>query len=137
MALIDEWQHIVYENSILDAGERNSIWAKLSAKYRPHLDWSGLEDLEELGWLSRPHPMTAPFYYIDYGIAQTGALQLWAASKSDYRKAVESYIRGLSLGAQRTLPELFAATELRFDFSPEWIGSLGELLYSEILQPEK
>jgi oligoendopeptidase F len=137
MALIDEWQHTIYENAILDAGERNAIWAKLSAKYRPHLDWSGLEEVEELGWLSRPHPMTSPFYYIDYGIAQMGALQLWASSKIDYRKAVEGYVRGLSLGAQRSLPELFAAAELKFDFSSEWVGALGQMLYSEILQPEK
>lgn len=132
MALIDEWQHIVYDEMLLDPHERRTLWKQLSNKYRPHLDWSGIEEFEELGWLSRPHPMTSPFYYIDYGIAQLGAVELWLESKKENSEAVENYIRGLSLGAQRSLPQLFSATGLKFDFSREWVETLGRVLFEEI-----
>ena len=76
--------------------------------------------------------MTSPFYYIDYGIAQLGAVQLWLESKKENSEAVENYIRGLSLGAQRSLPQLFSATGLKFDFSREWVETLGRVLFDEI-----
>lgn len=132
MAMIDEWQHRVYNEKIFDAAERSQLWKEISRVYRPDVDWSGCEEYEDLGWLSRPHPITSPFYYIDYGIAQMGAVQLWQLSKENYSDAVNLYIGGLSLGAQRTLPELFSATGLRFDFSKEWIARLGRVLFEEI-----
>jgi oligoendopeptidase F len=132
MALLDEWQHTVYDEKLLDAADRSALWRQLSRKYRPNIDWSEMEDFEELGWLSRPHPVTSPFYYIDYGIAQMGGVQLWLNSRKNYPHAVESYIRGLSLGSQRTLPELFSATSLNFDFSKSWVEQLGRVLFEEI-----
>ncbi|NBO37101.1 hypothetical protein EBU99_00795 [bacterium] len=132
MAMLDEWQHVVYSEELVEASDRSVLWKELSNKYRPNIDWSGVEDFEELGWLSRPHPMTSPFYYIDYGIAQLGAVQLWAASRENYPRAVEDYIRGLSLGAQRNLPQLFEASGLRFDFSSAWVEKMGRVLSAEI-----
>ncbi|MEY2988170.1 MAG: hypothetical protein RJB13_1691 [Pseudomonadota bacterium] len=132
MALIDEWQHDVYENKLLDPNDRSRLWKSLSQKYRPNIDWSEHEAYEELGWLSRPHPMTSPFYYIDYGIAQLGAVQLWKTSKQNYQKAVEDYIFSLTLGAQRNLPELFKAAGLKFDFSAQFVESLGEILAEQV-----
>lgn len=132
MALIDEWQHIVYENKLLDPNDRSQLWKSLSRKYRPNIDWSEHESYEELGWLSRPHPMTSPFYYIDYGIAQLGAVQLWQNSRDNYQRTVESYIYSLSLGAQRSLPELFNAAGLKFDFSPQHVGALGRILSEQV-----
>jgi oligoendopeptidase F len=132
MAMLDEWQHRVYDEEMLNPDDRAALWKELSARYRPNTDWNGIEEFEELGWLSRPHPMTSPFYYIDYGIAQLGAVQLWLAGKRNHKVAVENYIRGLSLGAQRSLPQLFEATGLRFDFSPQWVGHLGKVLADEI-----
>lgn len=132
MAMLDEWQHVVYGEELLDPKDRGALWKELSARYRPDVDWSGIEEFEELGWLSRPHPMTSPFYYIDYGIAQLGAVELWKTSKTNPSKAVTDYIQGLSLGAQRNLPELFKATGLRFDFSEQWVGPIGKILADEI-----
>ncbi|MFZ9520629.1 MAG: M3 family metallopeptidase [Silvanigrellaceae bacterium] len=132
MAMLDEWQHTVYAQELLDPDDRNALWKELNSRYRPGVDWTDAEEFEELGWISRPHPMTSPFYYIDYGIAQLGAVELWMKSGSSYPKAVQNYIDGLSLGAQRTLPQLFEATELKFDFSQKWVGTLGRVLFDEI-----
>lgn len=125
MAMMDEWQHEVYSSpDDFNAKERNQLWKKLSRKYKPHLDWSPCPAWEELGWLSRPHIFTSPFYYVDYGIAQIGALQLWIASKQNYEDTIEKYIHGLSLGGQKSLPELFAACGLIFDFGEELLGNI-------------
>jgi oligoendopeptidase F len=132
MAMLDEWQHVVYQQELVNPADRSELWRELSARYRPGLDWSGVEDFEELGWISRPHPITSPFYYIDYGIAQLGAVELWAESRRDYKQAVENYINGLSLGAQRSLPQLFQASGLHFNFSQAWVAQLGEILSNEI-----
>lgn len=132
MALIDEWQHVVYEHKLLDPNDRAQLWKTLSQKYRPNIDWSEHESYEELGWLSRPHPMTSPFYYIDYGIAQLGAVQLWKNSQTNYRQTVEEYMYSLTLGAQRSLPDLFSAAGLKFDFSAQHIESLGRTLADQI-----
>lgn len=137
MAMIDEWQHAVYSSAETPTTkERNTLWKDLSRKYRPHWDWSGCGKWEELGWLSRPHIFTSPFYYIEYGMAQMGALQLWLASKKNYSAVVEKYMRGLSLGGQRSLPELFSACGLQFDFGEELLGKLcDEILKSMSLDP--
>ncbi len=125
MAIVDEWQHVVYTNKdAQNPAFRNELWRSLSRRFRPHLNWEGLEDFECLGWFARPHIFTSPFYYIDYGIAQMGALQLWQMQKNDPSRAVQSYINGLSLGSQRPLPELFRACNIQFDFSPELLSEL-------------
>lgn len=135
MAMIDEWQHVIYTHPNATSHKfRNSLWKSLSQKYRPHLDWSECEEFEELGWFARPHIFTSPFYYIDYGIAQLGALQLWKMQRDDPTKAVNCYLKGLSLGAQRSLPELFEATQLKFDFSEKLISSLAKEIIGFLLE---
>ncbi len=134
MAMIDEWQHSVYSaEKFLVSTERNELWQQLSKKYKPHLNWDGCKEFEELGWLSRPHVFTSPFYFIDYGIAQIGALQLWQLSKENYGLAVEKYIKGLSLGSQVPLQELYQQMGLRFDFSEDIMSKLCELILNTIL----
>lgn len=127
MAMMDEWQHEVYSSpDDFNAKERNHLWKRLSRKYKPHLDWSSCPAWEELGWLSRPHIFTSPFYYVDYGIAQLGAFQLWLASKQNYENVVEKYIHGLSLGGQKSLSELFHACGLKFDVGEKLIENICE-----------
>jgi oligoendopeptidase F len=125
MAMVDEWQHAIYAHpDCLDPKVRNEIWKTLSARFRPHVDWSGAEEFECLGWFARPHVFTAPFYYVDYGIAQVGALQLWEQSRSRPKKAIEAYITGLALGGQRSLPELFESMGVEFDLTEKTIARL-------------
>ncbi|MBX9704345.1 MAG: hypothetical protein K2X39_09360, partial [Silvanigrellaceae bacterium] len=133
MAMVDEWQHRIYSaENFVEAQERNRIWKELSRKYKPWVNWGGMEELEELGWFSRPHLFTSPFYFIDYGIAQLGAIQIWLHSKEDYQSAVHNYIRAISLGAQRSLPELFAAAQLDFCFSDDLLNKLASKMVEEI-----
>lgn len=125
MAMIDEWQHLIYQqNRVTPRAERNRLWREISRKYRPHLDWRGAEAHEELGWLSRPHVFTAPFYFVDYGMAQVAALDLWQSSLSNAPKAAERYLEGLSLGAQSSLPELFQVVGSEFVFHTEKLDRL-------------
>ena len=135
MAMMDEWQHKIYSSKEIPTSEqRNKIWRDVSKKYRPQVNWDGYEDIEELGWLSRPHIFTSPFYYIDYGIAQSGALQLWKKSKSNYNQAVLNYISGLSLGSQKSLQGLFEATGLKFDFGRKSLKDLCHEIQTEIIK---
>jgi oligoendopeptidase F len=86
---------------------------RLEKKYRPYIDWSGLGPEEGMGWQYN-HVYTVPLYYIEYGIAQVGALQVFLRSKRDYKKAVNDYKNGLSLGCTVGLPELYKAAGIKF-----------------------
>lgn len=134
MAMIDEFQHSIYSQSQCDALARNRVWTSLSRRFRPHVDWSECENFEKLGWFSRQHIFTSPFYYIDYGIAQLGAVQLWQNAKKDPETAVQKYILALSLGAQRNLPELFQEAGLELDFEGHCLAGLVRDLKKEVMQ---
>lgn len=134
MAMIDEWQHIIYaQNKVVPRLERNRIWRDLSRKYRPQLNWLGAEPYEELGWLSRPHVFTAPFYFVDYGMAQVAALDLWQMSLLDPQKASEHYLKALSLGAQTSLPALFQTVGSEFAFHSKKLEPLANKIKAQIL----
>ena len=101
------------------------------------VDWAGYEETRANLWHRQLHIFTHPFYYVEYGIAQLGALQLWANSKRNPAKALTAYKRGLALGGSRPLPELFAAAECKFDFSRATIGPLAQLVKEELDQMEE
>jgi oligoendopeptidase F len=88
------------------------------------MDVSGLEEYRRFSWQRQLHLFEVPFYYIEYGIAQLGAIGLWKQYKEDKDKAVQNYMNALKLGGTRTLPELFEAAGLKFDFSPDYISEL-------------
>jgi oligoendopeptidase F len=128
IAQIDAFQQWIYAVPTHTPRERNAEWMNLTRRFGGIGDWSGYEHLQEVQWHRQPHLWGSPLYYIEYGIAQLGALQLWAASLKDPASALAAYKRGLSLGGSRPLPELFEATGLRFDFGAETVASLMELL---------
>src|SRR5258706_7841678 len=90
----------------------------------PVNDFSGLDEYRRYAWQRQLHLYEVPFYYIEYGIAQLGAIGLWKQYKEDPKTALNNYITALDLGATRTLPELFGAADLQFNFSPEYISIL-------------
>jgi oligoendopeptidase F len=96
------------------------------------VDWSGYESARGYLWHRQLHIFTHPLYYIEYGIAQLGALQVWANSKRNRREALAKYKQALALGGSRPLPELFGAAGCRFDFSRETMKPLAELVRSEL-----
>jgi len=107
MAMIDGFQHWLYTDpNGTDAKARAEKWIELNARFRPWLDYSGLEDYLQMGW-QYLHLFTYPFYYIEYGIAQLGAFQIFLRSQEDYGAAVADYIKSLSMGGTLELPELF------------------------------
>jgi oligoendopeptidase F len=98
------------------------------------VDWSGHEAARANLWHRQLHIFLHPFYYIEYGIAQLGALQVWVNSKRDKAGALAAYHRALALGGSRRLPELFAAADCRFDFSAQTVKPLAEMLRRELEQ---
>lgn len=125
IATIDKFQHWVYEHPNHSLEERAENWRSIMNEYTSiAIDVSGLEEYRRFAWQRQLHLFEVPFYYIEYGIAQLGAIGLWKQFKEDKDKAVKNYLNALKLGGTRTLPELFAAAGLRFDFSPDHISEL-------------
>jgi len=122
IALVDAFQHWVYTHPEHGRSDRARAWTDLFKRFSGLVDWSGYEEEEACLWHRQLHIFTHPFYYIEYGIAQLGALQVWANSREDKRRALEQYKAALSMGGSRPLPELFSAAGCRFDFSEQALG---------------
>jgi oligoendopeptidase F len=132
VAVVDSFQHWIYENPGHTRLERREAWLRFNAEFGTGVtDWSGLDEERAYVWHRQLHIFEVPFYYIEYGIAQLGALQLWQQFRRDPAKALANYKNGLSLGGSRPLPELFEASGIRFDFSKEIIGPLMDDVYRE------
>ena len=133
IATIDKFQHWVYENPTHTIEERTSKWMEILQEFSATtIDYSGLEKYRSIGWQRQLHLFEVPFYYIEYGIAQLGAIGLWMQYKKDSETAINNYINALSLGGTKTLPELYTAAGLSFDFSPAHIKTLMEFVSKEM-----
>ncbi|MBK5270840.1 MAG: M3 family oligoendopeptidase [Bacteroidia bacterium] len=125
IATIDKFQHWIYENPNHSDEERGNQWLSILEEFSsPVIDFSGLEEYRRFGWHRQLHLYEVPFYYIEYGIAQLGALGLWKQYKENPETAIDNYINALHLGGTQTLPELFNAAGLHFNFSPDYIKML-------------
>jgi oligoendopeptidase F len=118
IASIDAFQHWVYGNPGHTREQRQQAWLDIRARFEPDVDYTGIEDARAHQWTRQPHLFVHPFYYVEYGIAQLAALQVWANYRRDAKAAVAAYRRALALGGSRPLPELFAAANVTFDLSP-------------------
>jgi oligoendopeptidase F len=133
IATIDAFQHWLYTHPRHTREERTAYWLELDRRFGSSCSWAGLETYREFQWQRQGHLFNHPFYYIEYGIAQLGALQLWLMSLERGEKAaVEAYLRGLSLGGSRPLPELFASAGLEFDFGPGAVRRIVERVEREL-----
>ncbi|MBC7834451.1 MAG: M3 family oligoendopeptidase [Phycisphaerales bacterium] len=132
IATIDQFQHWMYTHPSHTREGRKAMWLELNDRFGPAVEWTGLEQYLEVSWQRQLHLFGAPFYYIEYGIAQLGALQLWLNFRKDRSRAIGAYKRALALGGSRPLPELFEAAELRFDMGPGMIKSLWAEVESEL-----
>ncbi|MCX8081501.1 MAG: M3 family oligoendopeptidase [Bacteroidia bacterium] len=132
IATIDAFQHFLYENPKHSREERYAFWASLFERFgNTHVNYSGLEHYFNIRWQSQLHIYEVPFYYIEYGIAQLGAIAIWKNHKENPKQALEKYKQALSLGYTRPLPELYKAAGIAFDFSASYIRDLSEFLYEE------
>jgi oligoendopeptidase F len=134
IATVDAFQHWVYAHPGQTRDDRRAAWNALLDRFGGAVDWSGFEDARSHGWHRQLHIFLYPFYYIEYGIAQLGALQIWMRSLVDRSGAVADYRRALALGGARPLPELFEAAGARFEFSEASLGPLMEAIGRELDQ---
>jgi len=133
IATIDKFQHWVYENPQHTVGERTTEWLKIFREFSSSVvDWSGLEEFQKNFWQKQLHLFEVPFYYIEYGIAQLGAIGLWMQFKKNKEKALDNYMNALRLGGTQTLPKLYEAAELEFKFSGDYIKNLMGFLETEM-----
>ncbi len=124
MATVDAFQHWIYTHPKHTHAERDAFWLSLMDRFGGIEDWTGYETSRASLWHRQLHIFEIPFYYVEYGIAQLGALQVWQASLKDFKGALDHYLAGLSLGGSRPLPELFRGAGIAFDFSDKTIGPL-------------
>jgi oligoendopeptidase F len=117
IATIDAFQHWIYTNPGHTRTQRTEAWRALMKRFGNAVAWDGCEDARDAQWQRQLHLFGMPFYYIEYGIAETGAIQMWLNSRRDQAKALADYRKGLALGGSRPLPELFHAAGLRFELS--------------------
>lgn len=133
IASVDALQQWMYTDPDgAEAEARDRKWLELRDRFQPGIDWTGLEDLRVARWLSQPHFFTHPFYYIEYGIAQMGALQVWRNALADQGGAVAAYLAALALGGTRPLPDLLAAAGARLVFDAEGMGELVGLVEDQL-----
>ncbi|SFQ54897.1 M3 family oligoendopeptidase [Parafilimonas terrae] len=133
IATIDKFQHWIYEHPQHTVEERTEAWMNILNEFSTNtVDFSGLEEYRKLSWQRQLHLFEVPFYYIEYGIAQLGAIGLWMQYKKNPEQALNNYIKALSLGGTKPLPELYEAAGLKFDLSPAHIKTLMEFVKEEM-----
>jgi oligoendopeptidase F len=139
MAVVDAFQHWVYNNHAAanNAANCDAKWAELWGRFMKGVDWSGLEDSMVTGWHRKLHIFEIPFYYVDYGLAQMGAAQVWRNSLHDLKGAVDQYRHMLSLGGTRPLPQLYEVAGAKLAFDAATLGELVTLIEGTIEELEQ
>ena len=138
MAVVDLFQQWAYENpSRCDPAACNAKWGELWDRFLPGVDWSGLEEIKVTGWHRKLHIHKMPFYYVEYGLAQLGAVQIFGNALKDQAGAVAAYRKALSLGGTMTLPQLFAAAGARFAFDSAMLKTAVDLMEKVIGELEE
>jgi len=133
IATIDKFQHWLYENPSHSDEERMEKWTEIFNEFTsPELDVSGLEEYRRWFWQKQLHLFEVPFYYIEYGIAQLGAIGLWKQFKENKEQALNNYTTALAYGGTKTLPDLYRAAGLQLDFSPVVVGELMDFVLCEM-----
>ena len=135
IASVDAFQSWLYTSG--EGGDRDArdqAWLEIRGRFERGVDWSGLERDRAARWYRQLHIFTSPFYYIEYGIAQLGALQTWRDSLTDYAGAVAGYKEALRLGGSRSLPEIYRAAGARLMFDAESMGKLVALVERRIAE---
>lgn len=139
MAVVDGFQHWVYENpeAADDPQNCDKQWSELWDRFMPFVDWSGLEEEMTTGWQRKEHIHGDPFYYVEYGIAQLGAVQVWRNAIHDQAGAVAGYRKALSLGNTVSLPELYSQAGAKFSFDTDTLTQAVKLMLDTIEELEE
>jgi oligoendopeptidase F len=134
IATIDAFQHWMYANPKHTHLQRDTQWLELDQRFGHAVNWTGIESTRQSQWQRQGHLYSHPMYYIEYGIAQLGALGLWLKGKKEgERSAVDAYVKALTMGGSRPLPELFTAAGLKFDFGEGPVAGVVEAVETELV----
>jgi oligoendopeptidase F len=134
MAVVDAFQHWVYADAAdtVTSDDLDAKWGELWDRFMPDVDYTGFETEKVTGWHRKMHIFSVPFYYIEYGLAQVGALQVWRNSLRDFGQAVSDYRKALALGNTRSLSALFEAAGATFAFDRPTLNELGALARQQL-----
>lgn len=133
VATIDKFQHWIYENPEHDAHERMKNWNHIVNQFSDSItDWSGFEDSKTYLWQKQIHLYEVPFYYIEYGMAQLGAIAIWKNYKDDKQKGLKGYMNALRQGNMKSIPNVYEEAGIRFDFSQPYIRELMRFVKAEL-----
>ncbi len=133
IAIIDKFQFWIYDNPGHTNEQRTEAWVNILNEFSDGvIDYSGLEAYRSNAWLRQLHLFEVPFYYIEYGIAQLGAIGMWRQFRQNAEKALDNYCNALALGGTATLPQLYETAGLKFDFSPHVIKELMDFVKEEL-----
>lgn len=134
IATIDAFQHWIYTHPQHSVEERTAMWLQLGERFGTGMiDFTDYEFVKESSWHRQLHLFEVPFYYIEYGIAQLGALGVWKNAKSDLPKALEAYKAALKLGYTKSIPSIYETANLTFDFSASKLKSLAKFIHEELI----
>jgi oligoendopeptidase F len=133
VATVDKFQHWLYENPEHTQAQRREAWVEVFDRFADTVtEWEGMEDEKAFLWQKQLHLYEVPFYYIEYGMAQLGAIAVWKNYKENAGRGLEGYKKALSLGNLRTIPEIYSAAGIRFDFSRAYIRSLMDFVKKQL-----
>jgi oligoendopeptidase F len=133
VAAIDKFQHWLYCNHNHNAEDRKQAWLKIYAEFGgKHTDWLGYEENKAYMWHKQLHLFEVPFYYIEYGFAQLGAIAMWRNYLQNGNEAIEQYKNALSLGYTKSIGEIYETAGIKFDFSEAWISELSGFVKTQM-----
>ena len=133
VAMVDEFQHWLYENKNHSHDERHDKWLSISKQYGTGMvDWSGYEAYKKTAWQRQLHIYEVPFYYIEYGMAQLGAIAVWRNYKQNSEKALDAYDTALKLGYTKSIGDIYEAANVKFDFSADYVKELAAFVQAEL-----
>lgn len=133
VATVDEFQHWVYENKNHTREERSVAWKRIMSKFEPDvISWEGFEDVQKDNWQKQLHIFEVPFYYIEYGMAQLGAIAVWRNYLADPGKALDGYEAALKLGYTQPIGKIYEAAGIKFDFSQEYVRELVDFVKEQL-----
>ncbi len=132
IACIDKFQHWLYENPHHTIEERKEAWVSIYEEFSSQVvDWHGIEQFKAYHWQKQLHIYEVPFYYIEYGFAQLGAIAVWQNTQKDFKKGLNAYLNALALGYTKTIPEIYQTAGISFNFSSEYIKNLVNFIQQE------
>jgi oligoendopeptidase F len=133
VATIDKFQHWIYENPQHTEAERHQRWTTIFDEFNQRtVSWKGLEGFKPYLWQKQLHLYEVPFYYIEYAMAQLGAIAVWRNFRQNPQQALDAYKRALALGYTAPIGEIYAAADIRFEFSTDYQRTLADFVREEM-----